>query len=89
LQEDHYTEAIEELTKAIQLNPVLAQAYNARGFEYFKLKQYSKAIADFDQATRVYPGYGNAYVNRAAAKRAAGDRAGAEADQARARQLTR
>jgi tetratricopeptide (TPR) repeat protein len=89
LQEDKYREAIEELTQAIRLDPVLAQAYNARGFAYFKLKQYSKAISDFDQAIRLYPGYANAFVNRAATKRAAGNQAGAEADQARARALTK
>ena len=33
------------------------------------------------------PKYANAYTNRAAARRAAGDKAGAEADQAKAREF--
>jgi tetratricopeptide (TPR) repeat protein len=67
---------------------VLAQAYNARGFAHYRLKQYVQAIDDFDAAIKYYPGYTNAYVNRAAARRAYGDKEGAAADQAKARELT-
>ena len=88
LQEDRFEEAIEQLTEAVKLDPVLAQAYNARGYAHFRLKQYAEALADFDRAIKLYPGYANAYVNRAATRRASGDKAGAAADQAMARELT-
>jgi len=45
------------------------------------------AAQDFSQAIKLNPAYGNAYTNRSGAKRAAGDTAGADADQARARDL--
>jgi tetratricopeptide (TPR) repeat protein len=87
LQDDRYEEAIQQLTEALKLDPSLTLAYNARGFAHFRLKQYAEAIADFDEAIRLNPSYLNAYVNRSAARRAAGDRAGADADQAKAREL--
>jgi tetratricopeptide (TPR) repeat protein len=87
LQEDHFQEAIEQLTEALKLNPSFALAYNARGYAHFRLKQYPQALADFDEAIRLTPSYLNAYVNRGAARRAAGDKAGADADQAKAREL--
>jgi tetratricopeptide (TPR) repeat protein len=51
------------------------------------LKRYTEAIADFDQAIKLNANYTNAYTNRAAARRAAGDGKGAAEDQAKARAL--
>jgi tetratricopeptide (TPR) repeat protein len=87
IQEDKFAEAIEALNKALDMNPYLATAFNARGYAHFRLKQYKEAIADFDAAIKLNPLYGNAFTNRASAKRAAGDKAGADADQAKARDL--
>src|SRR5262249_54847549 len=61
LQEDRYEEAIRLLTEALKLDPALAQAYNARGFAYYRLKQYQEAITDFDLAIKYLPEYANAY----------------------------
>jgi len=87
IQEEKYREALDPLTQAVKLDPFLSAGFNARGYAYFRMKQYPEAIADFDRAIRLNPTYTNAYVNRASARRAAGDTAGAESDQAKVRDL--
>jgi Flp pilus assembly protein TadD len=87
IQEDKYAESIEPLTQAVKLDPFLSQAFNARGYAHFRLKQYKEAVADFDQAIKLNPVYTNAYVNRGMARHAAGDSQGADADQAKVREL--
>jgi tetratricopeptide (TPR) repeat protein len=47
----------------------------------------ASAIKDFDRAIELNPKYANAYRNRAAARKAAGDLQGAAADLERAKQL--
>jgi tetratricopeptide (TPR) repeat protein len=65
----------------------MATAFNARGYCYSRLRMYKEAAADFDAAIKLNPAYTNAYTNRATARRALGDKAGADADQAKAREL--
>jgi tetratricopeptide (TPR) repeat protein len=87
LQDEHFAEAIKELSAALKMDPSLSLAYNARGYAYFRQKKYIDALADFDNAIRLNPAYINAYINRSAARRAAGDAAGADVDMAKVRQL--
>jgi serine/threonine-protein kinase len=87
-QDEHFAEAIPQFTEAIKLNPSHALAYNGRGWAHFRLKQYTEAAADFDEAIKLNPSYANAYMNRAAARRALGDKAGADADQAKFKELS-
>jgi tetratricopeptide (TPR) repeat protein len=87
LQEGQFAAAIQKLSEALELDPTLALALNARGYAHFRLKQVPEALADFDQALKINSGYVNAYQNRAAARRAAGDKAGADADLGKAREL--
>jgi Flp pilus assembly protein TadD len=88
IQQEQFAEAVAELTQAIQLDPNMTLAYNARGYAHFRLRQFAEAIADFDQAIKLDPLYANAYLNRGSAKRAAGDKSGGDEDVNKARELT-
>ena len=68
-------------------NMAQALAWNARGYAYLLLRDHASAIQNFDRAIELNPKYGNAYRNRAAARRVAGDLQGAAADLERAKQL--
>ena len=59
-----YERAIEDLNKAIEIEPEDAEAYYNRGDSYNKLKQYERAIQDFDKAIGLKPDYAEAYNNR-------------------------
>ena len=54
-------------TKAIELNPNDAIAYNNRGGTYYLKGEYESAIADFSKAIELNPDYANAYNNRGVA----------------------
>ena len=87
IQDEKFAEAAEAFTQAVKLDPYLATAWNARGYCYSRLRKWKEAIADFDEALKLNPVYGNAYTNRATARRALGDKAGADVDAAKARDL--
>eukprot|EP00761_Pharyngomonas_kirbyi_P009358 gb/GECH01009374.1/.p1 GENE.gb/GECH01009374.1/~~gb/GECH01009374.1/.p1 ORF type:complete len:252 (+),score=24.63 gb/GECH01009374.1/:1-756(+) len=59
-----YKLAIEDYTKAIQLNPENVAAYNNRGFAYRKVNQYDKAINDYSKALEIQPDNVKTYNNR-------------------------
>ena len=58
-----------------------------RGAAHAGLKEYSLAIADYNQAIQLKPDFGLAFNNRAKAKAASGDNKGAQDDLRRARDL--
>jgi tetratricopeptide (TPR) repeat protein len=62
---DDYAKQVEYYTKAIELSPKWAYAYNNRGVAYYNLGQWEKAKADFDTALKLKPGYKLALENRA------------------------
>jgi hypothetical protein len=76
IAQGRYREAIVELSAALDQDPNFTLALNARGFAYYLLHNYQRAIVDFDAAIRLNPRYVNAYLNRSKARMAAGDAAG-------------
>jgi tetratricopeptide (TPR) repeat protein len=49
------SEAVAELSKAIELKPDLLDAWQTRGLVYYNLKQWDKAIADCDKVLELFP----------------------------------
>ena len=80
VEQGRYDDAIEEYTKAIELNPSLAIAYNNRGNAYRILGQLLWAIEDLDETIRLNPGFAEAYFNRGLAYKVQGKKSEAIAD---------
>lgn len=49
--------ALEEFTRAIEINPSYVEAYFARGYTYSKLKDKESAKADYNMCLRIQPNY--------------------------------
>lgn len=80
IQQDNNDHAIADFTKAIELDPEEANAYNLRGVAYANKLDFDSAIADFDKAIQFDPFLNNAHYNRGLAFSAKGDEARARAD---------
>lgn len=65
LQDGKNEQAVEAFTRALQINPRLASAYNNRGIAWRSLGKFDKALADFTKAIEVDPELADAYTNRA------------------------
>ncbi len=66
-------DAIEAFTKALQLDPRLAEAYLGRGNAYTELKKPVQAVRDYSQYLLLRPRDISGYYKRAAAYGQAGD----------------
>ncbi|WP_048162927.1 tetratricopeptide repeat protein [Methanosarcina sp. 1.H.A.2.2] len=55
---------IEYFDKVLVLKPDFAGAWNLRGLEFVVLKRYEEAIASFDKALEIRPGYPEARYNK-------------------------
>src|SRR5262245_43620803 len=75
-------------TEAVDREPGWAQARLNRGVTWFLAKNYPAALSDFDLVLASDPSSVEAYLNRSAARRATGDTAGADADLAKAAELS-
>jgi len=80
-------EAFAAFNHALELKPDLATALNGRGGVHFRRKQFLLALRDYDAAISANPRFAPAYLNRAHARQAIGDAAGAAADLKMERQL--
>ena len=65
----NYQQAISEYTRAIEINPNFAEAYNNRGNAKFSMRNYQQAIGDYQNAlrlnkvdARLYNNLGNVYL---------------------------
>lgn len=83
----NYDHAIVNLTKAIELNPNFAEAYNNRGIAYRKEGDYDHAIDDYTKAIELKPDFAKAYNNRGNAYSDKGDYTRAIADYTKAIKL--
>lgn len=59
-----YEQAINEFTKAIELNPGYADIYNKRGLSYYNQEKYDQAIGDYNKAIEINSKYVEAFNNR-------------------------
>ncbi len=57
--------ALQNFTKALELDPAMATGYVNRGFVLNDLKQAAKASKDFQTALRLDPGYGEGHLGLA------------------------
>jgi Flp pilus assembly protein TadD len=64
-----------------------AVAYEGRARVRHSQGRFREALADFDEAIRIFPGFGRAFAGRAASRLALGDVAGARADAEACRRL--
>ncbi|BCM89252.1 hypothetical protein IAD21_01097 [Abditibacteriota bacterium] len=72
--------ALEDLNKALAIDPNFADALNNRGTVYIVRAQWDLALRDFDAAIRVDPKHRVAYMNRAVVKRDVGNFDGSVTD---------
>ena len=61
-----YQDAIEDLDKAIELDPKLKNAYYGRGDVKYALGNFQDAIEDYNKAIELKPDYAKAYYGRGA-----------------------
>jgi TonB family protein len=59
-----YDRAIQDYSKAIELNPTQAYAYVNRGIAFKEKSEHKRAVADFDMALKIDPGSVFAHAHR-------------------------
>ena len=63
-QSKNPTLAVELIGKAIEINPMSAEAYSNRGNALKELNRLGEAVASYDRAIEIKPDYAVAYLNR-------------------------
>lgn len=75
-----YEPALAQFTRAIRIDPFLADAYGGRGAAYQGLRDFPRALADLDEAIQRDPRLVTAYLRRAQVRVETGAIEGALAD---------
>ncbi|MFW6347433.1 MAG: tetratricopeptide repeat protein, partial [Cyclonatronaceae bacterium] len=70
LRNEHYDEALDAFTFAIERNPEFEAAYKFRASAYMMLEDFDRAMEDANKALELDDAYADAYVERAAIYRA-------------------
>ena len=63
-KKEEYDKAIVDYTRAIEIDPRLAEAYTNRGVAWSNKGEYDKAITDHSKAIEINPQFAEAYSNR-------------------------
>ena len=84
---ESHEDAIEDYTKAIEIESNNVFVYRLRGDSKRKLGDYQGAINDYSKAIEIYPNKAYLYNYRASAKRKLGDNEGADEDDRKAEKL--
>ncbi len=82
-----YDRAVGDFSKAIQLYPMFAGAYNYRALCQIRRAEYDKALADLNAVLRIEPNHASAHTNRGYVYYAQGDSDKAIADLSQAIEL--
>lgn len=53
--EEHYDEAEQQFELVLKLSPGFTQVYRERGLMYYRMKEYNRAIQDFDHLSAIFP----------------------------------
>ena len=80
LERSDLDRAISDYTLAVEIDPKMAPAFNARGIVYQKLENLDRAFADFNRAIEIDPAFAFGYLNRGEVHRRKGALAAAIAD---------
>ena len=64
---DDFDNKLDYLTRAIEISPDFALAYNDRAIAYARKNLYEQAIDDYDRAVKIAPDLAEAYMNKALA----------------------
>ncbi len=62
-----FDQAISDISKALEIDPMNAMAYVNRGVAYVNKGQYDLAISDYNKALEINSGYAVAYFSRGVA----------------------
>jgi len=63
-KKENWDESVAEFTKAIEIDPRYADAYNGRGLAYTMRAKFEQAISDYTKAIEIDPRFAEAYSNR-------------------------